>query len=468
MLTRDQRVTILELHEKGHGTRAIKKLLKISRTAIKEVIRSGSRDPPSLNRTSKAEAYRQEILELYPICKGNLVRVHEELQAQGAEISYPALTAFCRQQGIGQKPILPTGQYLLEPGQEIQHDTSLHPLVLAGKKRKVQTAAAILGHSRMLFIQCYPRFRRFECKSFLTEALRFFDGVSEWIVIDNTHVVVLRGTGQEMIPVPEMDAFSRRLGFRWKAHKIGDANRKARVERSFWYFETNFLAGRHFEDFHDLNRQARQWCEKNNASYKRHLQARPIELYALERTRMRPLPAFLPEPHRLHHRLVSVEGYVSIDTHQYSVPPSWVGRQVQVRETQEEIEIQTRGSKTVVHHQRVIDPRHGKTTLPEHRIRRGQGRKRKQPGPEEKILEEIAPELATYVQALKAKGKKQTTLALRQILRMVREYPREPLRAVFERAQHYGLYDLDRVETMLLRLLREEYFQLDPGGENDE
>jgi hypothetical protein len=26
-------------------------------------------------------------------------------------------------------------------------------------------------------------------------------------MIDNTHVVVLRGTGREMIPVPEMEAF---------------------------------------------------------------------------------------------------------------------------------------------------------------------------------------------------------------------------------------------------------------------
>ena len=53
----------------------------------------------------KAEPYRQEILDLYASCQGNLVRVHEELLAAGASLSYPALTAFCRRQGIGQKPI---------------------------------------------------------------------------------------------------------------------------------------------------------------------------------------------------------------------------------------------------------------------------------------------------------------------------------------------------------------------------
>ena len=150
------------------------------------------------------------------------------------------------------------------------------------------------------------------------------------------------------------------------------------------------------------------------------------------------------------------------------MPPDWISRRVQVRETQEKIEIETSPSQPPVIHQRVIDPHHGKTTLPEHRIRRGQGRKRKQSGREEKLLLEIAPELSPYIEELKRKAKKQTTLALRQLLRMVREYPREPLRGAVQRAHHYGLYDLDRVESLLLRLIVEEYFQLNPDKDNDD
>jgi hypothetical protein len=44
------------------------------------------------------------------------VRVHEELVANGAALSYQALTAFCRRQGIGQTPAVPVGQYHFEPG----------------------------------------------------------------------------------------------------------------------------------------------------------------------------------------------------------------------------------------------------------------------------------------------------------------------------------------------------------------
>ena len=49
-------------------------------------------------------------------------------------------------------------------------------------------------------------------------------------MIDNSHVVVLRGTGREMVPVPEMAAFAERFGFRFVAHERGDANRSGRVE----------------------------------------------------------------------------------------------------------------------------------------------------------------------------------------------------------------------------------------------
>src|SRR5882757_10497658 len=92
----------------------------------------------------------------------------------------------------------------LRLGEEIQHDTSPHELELGGKKRKVQTASAVLCYSRMLFFQCYPNFRRFDCKVFLTEALRFMGGATTRVMIDNTHVVVLRGSGRDVVPVPEM------------------------------------------------------------------------------------------------------------------------------------------------------------------------------------------------------------------------------------------------------------------------
>jgi hypothetical protein len=66
---------------------------------------------------------------------------------------------------------------------ELQHDTSSHEVELAGRRRTVQTASAVLHYSRMLFFQCYPTFQHFDCKVFLTDALRYMGGApARWAV----------------------------------------------------------------------------------------------------------------------------------------------------------------------------------------------------------------------------------------------------------------------------------------------
>jgi hypothetical protein len=76
--------------------------------------------------------------------------------------------------------------------------------------------------------------------------------------------------------------------------------------------------------------------------------------------------------------------------------------------------------------------------------------------------------MAEYVAALKQRGRKVVTLALRQLWRLVREYPREPLLAAVREAARYGLYDLDRLERMILRRVAREYFLLKDGKETDD
>ena len=135
MLDQTIRSSILTLREAGHGTRAIARALHISRNAVKAVLAEGVAAPPPIVRAEKAEPHRDEILELHASCKGNLVRVHEELAARGhTALSYQALTAFCRRHGIGHEPPKPAGHYHFEPGQEMQHDTSPHEVEVGGRK----------------------------------------------------------------------------------------------------------------------------------------------------------------------------------------------------------------------------------------------------------------------------------------------------------------------------------------------
>jgi hypothetical protein len=256
-----------------------------------------------------------------------------------------------------------------------------------------------------------------------------------------------------------MEVFGERFGFRFVAHQIGDANRSARVERPFFFIENNFLAGRTFASWNDLNQQARQWCDRVNATYKKHIRAVPRELFAVERLHLKPLPAWIPEVYRLHPRTVDVEGYVSVNSVRYSVPVSWIGRRVEARETRDKIEIEL-DARHLVTHVRAVTPQSQRITLAEHRPPRGEGVKRGDTHPEEAAILQAAPEIAGYVTALKQKGRKVVALALRQLLRLLKEYPREPFLAAVREAAQYGLYDLDRLERMILRRVARDYFLL--------
>jgi hypothetical protein len=280
-------------------------------------------------------------------------------------------------------------------------------------------------------------------------------------------LVVLKGTGRDMVPVPEMAAFADRYGFRFQAHAIGNANRSARVERSFRYIETNFLAGRSFHDWADANQQAREWCAKVNARFRDDLKASPRELFALERSYLKPLPVWSPPVYLLHQRLVDVEGFVSVDTNRYSVPADLIGRHVEVRETKDQIEIY-RGPRLVAAHLRVIEPTGRKYRLPEHRYPRGPASPRSESAPEEKLLRERLPEVGQYLQALKKRSPGRATLALRRLLQLVNDYPRSPLLEALRTALAYGLFDLERVERMILRKLAREYFQIHPRHDGDD
>jgi hypothetical protein len=93
----------------------------------------------------------------------------------------------------------------------------------------------------------------------------------------------------------------------------------------FHFIEHNFLAGRTFADLADLNAPVRTFCDKVNATRKKHLHASPRELFAAEPPHLRPLPLYVPEVYALHHRLVDVEGYVNVHGHRYSVPYVLIG-----------------------------------------------------------------------------------------------------------------------------------------------
>jgi len=467
MLDLDTRTAILRLHREGHGNKQIAKTLGVSKNAVKRVLRSGIAEVPKLERTSKLDADIDHVRGLYVECKGNLIRVAEELATRhGSKIGYSTLTSFCRRHGIGQEKKQAVGQYHFEPGEEMQHDTSPHRVKIADKERLLQCASLVLCFSRMLFAHLFVRFRRFECRLFLQAAVQSFGGATSRCMIDNTSVILAHGTGRDAVPTPQMQAFSKRFGFDFIAHEVGDANRSARVERPFHFIENNFYPGRTFSSLDDLNAQLKDWCVRVNDRPKRTLGASPRTLFTLEQPALKPLPIHIPEIYDVHPRRVDVEGYVSVHTNRYSVPVQLIGRRIEVRESADSIRIFD-GHELVATH-RCLEPGAGqKVTLDEHRDR-GRKKKNRTPHPEEQTLRAQNEVLSELIDRLK-KRRGHPKKALKRLHKLFLDYPTDALVKAVSDALAHNLLDLGRIEQMVLKTVAGDFFRLDPNqGDDDE
>ncbi|MHB8762968.1 MAG: IS21/IS408/IS1162 family transposase [Deferrisomatales bacterium] len=461
MIDPDTQTAITRLRLQGHGIKTIARALGIAKNTVKRALTEPT--VPAAARPLALEPHTEQVRALFAHCRGNRVRVHEELAAAGVVVPYPTLTRFLRQVGIGVVAPGRAGQYHFAPGQEMQHDTSPHTVVVGGTPRKLQCASLVLCYSRMLYAQCFPTFHRFYAKIFLTAALQSCQGSAGRCLLDNSSVIMIGGTGRNAVPAPEMEAFAARFGFSFVAHAVGDANRSGRVERPFHFIEHNFYPGRTFASLADLNTQLAAWCEQKNHAYRRHLRAVPAELYAAERPHLTPLPLFIPEPYQTHHRTVDLEGYVHLHTNRYSAPADLIGRDVAVRETHTRVRLLV-GHRVVGEHPRQEEGAHRRQTLPEHRH---PGRTPKPgtlpPLPEETALTAAAPELAALVARLRTLHAGRAVRPLRRLYRLFLDYPTEPLRQVVAEALRYGLTDLERLERMLLRTLSGDFFRLPPA-----
>jgi hypothetical protein len=392
-----------------------------------------------------------------------VVRVQEILQDQyGHSVPYSTLTRIVQSLDLREeKKKQRSGTYVFGPGQEMQHDTSPHGVLLDGKKVKAQCAGLVLGYSRKLFIQYYPAFSRFEARVFLDKAFQFMDGACPRCIIDNTSVLVAHGSGPEAEIAPEMERFGQIFGVQFIPHAIGDADRKAKMERNFFYVERNFLPGRTFTDWHDLNEQARRWCmEIANQKVKRSLGMSPEATYLMEKPHLNPLPPYLPPVYQTLYRTGDVAGYVQVDTNRYSVPQRLIGKEVEVHKLWDRVEVFFKNQK-VADHPRLIDKRETRITTKGHHPPLNRERAHEGPCTEEKTLLGQSEGLDQYVEQLKRRSSGRGVRQMRRLLNLKRSYPPEAFEKAVVQALQYGLYDLPRLEQMILSHVQGDFFTIE-------
>ncbi|MCP4114279.1 MAG: transposase [Desulfobacteraceae bacterium] len=459
MIDQQTREAVKQMRIRGVSISEIARILMIDRKTVRSVI-NGYHGGQEM-KTSRYEEHLPIIRELFTQCRGNVSRVRDLLrETHGISIPYASLTWLVRHHGIRKPVKKQAGIYVFEPGREMQHDTSPFKIHLGQKKVTTQCAALILAYSRKLFIQFYNRFTRFEAGVFLTDAFRYMDGTCQRCTIDNTSVLVVRGAGPDAEIAPQIKRLGNIFGVQFVPHHVRHPDRKARVENAFGYVMKNFLSGREFANWPDLNEQALQWCETvANKRSKRSLGMSADQAWLAEKPFLTPVPDYVPPVYQSFYRVVDTQGYVSLDTNRYSVPYKLIGEKVEVQKHLAKVLVYC-GNRIMAEHERDIEHRDKRITNASHRSPRLTKKASGSATKEEKILLGESEMLDNYVLELKKRSHGRGMVKLRRLLELKRTYPKQAFYKAVKRALEYGLYDLARLEKIILTLIAGEYFKL--------
>ncbi len=157
-------------------------------------------------------------------------------------------------------------------------------------------------------------------------------GVPERLVMDRDSSLVARAPRRRARPVDDLAAL---LGALSMGHIILPPNSpeaKGSVERTNGYLETSFLPLRRFEGLSDLQGQHDAWAEE--VALPRHLRrlgGRVADALVVERAELAALPDPLPETDRRLEVRASRDGFCRVAGVDYSLPPGYGLRRLQVR-----------------------------------------------------------------------------------------------------------------------------------------
>jgi len=451
MIDPDRRKAIFLLHDEGMGSREISRRLKVSRNAVRVIIKQGGAMPDTV-RDDKINIDPELLSRLYTDCSGFIQRIYEKLrEEEGISVGYSTLTRMIRELDPGNARKKRCAHIPDEPGAEMQHDTSLYRLKIGDKEVRVVGSILYLRYSKMRYLWFYRFFNRFRMKCFFHEALVFFGYTAKVCIIDNTNLARLRGTGKNALIVAEMEQFARQYGFEFVCHEVNHPNRKAGNERSFYTVETNFFPGRKFEDMEDLNRQAIEWATVRiaNRPVSRTVLI-PARAFEHEQAYLTGLPPYIPPPYITHRRGTDQYGYVSFDGNFYWVPDG-AGNEVSVLQYSNSLKI---------YHKRILlveyplppDGVKNRSFSPQGVPRPGhQPKNRKHPtAQEEEKLRAAAVEVDEYLSfALKPKGTQKHRF-IREMFSLYQKIALPLFIKTIRRALKYRITDIKTVERIAI------------------
>jgi hypothetical protein len=180
---------------------------------------------------------------------------------------------------------------------------------------------------------------------------------------------------------------------------------------------------------------------------------RPVDRFAQERPRLRPLPAIPFDTDEILSTDVTPHARIHFDGNRYSVPPELVRKTGLLRASATELRIEYQG-KEVARHPRCFEK--GQLVVhPDHRLAALKARRRCRVSQREEEFDALGPVAREFHQKLLT-APVQPGVHLRRLLGLVRLYGRREVLAAIGLALQYQTYDAAYVETLLLQERRRQ------------
>lgn len=208
-----------------------------------------------------------------------------------------------------------------KPGYQVQVDPGEKKVILENREViKLYFVAFVFCFSRMKYF--YIQTRPFNTGDFIRahkEAFRYFGGIAEEYIYDQTKLVVIKERFKEVWFNEEFHQFAVESGFTPHVCNGYDPESKGKVERFVQEIKKDFLYGESFKDIEDIRAKSLSWLTRVNNTKHSTTGELPSVLFAEEKSLLKPYkPESEPEK-----RIVDKTGLISYKGNKYSVPSAY-------------------------------------------------------------------------------------------------------------------------------------------------